>query len=208
MSKYDLDVKNIDVEGLARETLTDKDLFSELMKGIRSKDDTTRQNSFKTIQIIAENNPEFLYPEWDYFHKMLLSSNNYHKYIAIYVLASLTKVDVDNKFETLFEAYYGILAGEKAMTASHVALNSSVIAKNKPELQNRIIDQLLDIDNIHQGKQKELIKAYAIEALLKIYPEADDKERIDEFVKSQLESKSPKTRQAASCFLDRCGNIS
>ena len=204
MSKYDLAEKNIDVEGLAQNALTDGELFQELIKGVQSTDDTTRQNSFKTLQIIAENQPEFLYPQWDYFQEMLYSPNNYHKFIAIYILASLTSVDKDNKFEEIFDDYYGILAGDKAMTASHVALNSSVIVKNKPELESLIIDILMSIDDIHQGKQKELIKAYAIEALLKIHPEVEDPEKIEDFVRTQLGSKSPKTRNMAQCFLDRC----
>lgn len=199
-----LNEKNMDVEGLAREAVNDKDLFQELKEGVRSKDNTIRQNSFKAMQVIAEEDPDFLYGEWDYFQKMLQSPNNYHKYIAIHILASLTSVDNDNKFEKIFNEYYGILAGDKAMTASHVALNSSVISHNKPDLRSRIVDILMNIDEIHQGKQKELIKAYAIEALGKIYPEAEDKELIENYVKSQRDSKSPKTRNMAQCFLERC----
>ncbi len=199
-----LNEKNIDVEGLGQEAVNDKDIFQELKEGVLSKDNTIRQNSFKAMQVIAEENPEFLYSEWNYFHEMLLSPNNYHKYIAIYILASLTSVDKDNKFEAIFDDYYGILAGDKAMTASHVALNSSVIALNKPDLRSRIVDILMSIDEIHQGRQKELIKAYAIEALGKIYPEAEDKELIENYVKSQRDSKSPKTRTMAQCFLERC----
>jgi hypothetical protein len=199
-----LNEKNMDVEGLARDAVNDKDIFHELKEGVRSKDNTIRQNSFKAMQIIAEEDPDFLYGEWDYFQEMLHSPNNYHKYIAIYILASLTRVDKDNKFEKIFDDYYGILAGDKAMTASHVALNSSVIALNKPDLRSRIVNILMSIDEIHQGKQKELIKAYAIESLGKIYPEAEDKELIENYVKSQRDSKSPKTRNMAQCFLERC----
>ncbi|BDZ68345.1 hypothetical protein [Methanobacterium ferruginis] len=204
MSKYNLEGKNIDVEGLARDALNNEDLFQEMMNGVRSKDNNIRENCFKTLQLVAENNPEFLYHEWDYFQEMLYSPNNFHKFIAIYILASLTRVDKDNKFDEIFEDYYGILAGDKVMTASHVALNSSIISFNKPELRSRIIDILMNIDEIHHGKQKELVKAYAIEALRKIYPDADDKEKIEDFVRTQLNSKRPKTRNMAQCFLDRC----
>jgi hypothetical protein len=62
----------------------------------------------------------------------------------------------------------------------------------------------MNIDDIHHGKQKELIKAYAIEALGKIYPEAEDQQIIENFVKTQMNSKSPKTRNMAQCFLERC----
>jgi hypothetical protein len=90
------------------------------------------------------------------------------------------------------------------MNASHVAANSPTIFKNKPDLQSRIIDSLLNVDKLHQGRHNELVKAYAIEALRKIYPDAQDKERIVKFVQAQLESPSLKTRDMASCFLDRC----
>lgn len=204
MSKYDLNKKNVDVGVLANKAVNNKKLFQELLRGVQSKDNNTRFNSFQSLQIIAEDNPHFLYSEWDYFQEMLFSKNNFHKYIAIYILASLTSVDVNNRFEEIFDEYYGILGGDKAMTASHVALNSGVIIRNKPELESKIIDILMSIDDIHQGKQKELIKAYAIEALMKIYHEVDDPRKIEEFVRTQLESESSKTRSMAQCFLDRC----
>lgn len=204
MSNYDLDKKDINVKELSEKTLNDNVLLQELLKGVVSKDNTTRSNSFNVLQVISAEKPEILYPQWDYFHNMLMSKNNYHKYIAIYILADLTKVDTENKFENIFEDYYGILAGDKVMTASHVALNSSKIALNKPELQSKILDRLLDIDNIHQGRQKELVKSYVMDALGKMYPEVKDKERIAKFIEEQLDSSSPKTRDLAACFMDRC----
>jgi len=70
------------------------------------------------------------------------------------------------------------------MTASHVALNSSKIAQNRPELQEKIIDTLLRIDEIHQGKQTEMIKANVIESLMNMYPEIKNKERVKDFVRA------------------------
>jgi hypothetical protein len=204
MSKFDLDKKGINLEELTKNSLSNKALFEEIMAGVLSKDDVTRYNCFQILLRLSEEHPDFLYPQWDYFHKMLKSKNNFHQNIAINILANLSGVDVANKFENIFKDYYGILAGDRAMTASHVALNSSTIFINKSELRNRIIDQLLNIDEIHRGRQKELIKSYAIEALLKIYPYTEDKKRIDAFVESQLKSSSPKTRNIAACFLDRC----
>jgi hypothetical protein len=204
MSEHGLDKKSVNLEELAQNSLSNSDLFEEIMSGVLSKDDVTRYNCFQILLRLCEEHPDFLYPHWDYFFKMLKSKNNFHQNIAINILANLTRVDVENKFDNIFDDYYAVLAGERAMTASHVALNSSTVFINKPELRNRILDQLLNIDKIHRGKQKELIKSYAIESLLKIYPYTEDKERIDAFVKSQLESSSPKTRNMAACFLDRC----
>lgn len=204
MSKYDLDNKKADIEKLSTDATSDQNLYKALISGIKSKDNTIRSNSFRILQIISEDNPEFIYPEWDYFQQMLHSNNSYHIHIAIYILANLTKVDDEKKFEKIFDDYFGILGGNKVMNASHVALNTPTIIKYKPELEFQIIDQLLNIENVHQGQQKELVKAYVIEALLKIYPNAQNQDRIYKFVKAQLESSSPKTRDMAMCFLDRC----
>lgn len=204
MSKYNIEDKMMDVEGLARDSTSDCELFNELLSGVKSKDNTIRSNSFQALLAISSDDPEFLYPHWNYFHEMLLSPNNYHKYIASYILANLTSADREDKFLDIFHDYFNILASDKVMTASHIAINSPTIVKNKPELESRIVDTLLNIENIHQGKQKELLKAYVIEALRKIYPDAENKEKIKEFVESQLGSSSPKTRDLASCFLDRC----
>jgi len=89
------------------------------------------------------------------------------------------------------------------MTAGHLASISGKIAKAKPELQSKITGKLLNIDNTHKGKQKELIKAYAIEAFDDYYKEAENKNKIIEFVKKQLESSSPKTRKKAEEFLEK-----
>lgn len=48
------------------------------------------------------------------------------------------------------------------MTAGHLAATSGKIVKAKPKLQSKITNKLLNIDKIHRGKQKELIKGYAI----------------------------------------------
>ena len=52
----------------------------------------------------------------------------------------------------------------KVMTASR-SIEFTNIIKNKPELESKIIETFLNIDTIHKGKQKELVKAYIIEAL-------------------------------------------
>ena len=203
MDRYDLNVKDLDVEKLASDAVSNGKLLKILMNEIQSKNNTVRANAFNTLMILSEDNGELLYPHWDHFQEMLKSSNNYHKYIAVYLLASLTSVDIENRFKNVFDDYYKILEGEKLMTASHVVLNSSRIVSNKPELKSKIIEKLLNTDELHKGKQKELIKAYVIDAFENIDLEEEDMERIDNFVKLQLDSSSPKTRNAARRYLDR-----
>ena len=90
------------------------------------------------------------------------------------------------------------------MPASHVILNSGKIAENKPGLRSEIINKLLSTDKIFKGRQKDLIKVYAIETLRKIHADDEDKIRIENFIKSQLNSSSSRTRGAARCYIERC----
>ena len=203
----ELPEKESDVESKAHKALTDKEALTELLAGILSKKDEIRSPSFKALLCISEEHPELLYPHWDYFAALLESKNTFLKYQAIYLIASLTKADTANKFERLFDTYYGLLGDKSIIPASHAALNSGKIARAKPELQTRITDRLLRIDETHhEPDRKDLIKSYVIEALDEYFEVAEDKEMILEFVRKQLESGSPKTRKKAKEFLKKWGN--
>jgi hypothetical protein len=199
----DLGKKSVGVESLAKKALKDKEVLSELLQGILSKKDVIRSNSFRVLLLISEEHPEALFPKWDFFEDLLDGDNNYLKYIAIYLIANLTRVDTEDKFERIFDRYYSILDDERTMTAAHLAANSGKIAKAKPKLRSKITNSLLNIDRTHRGKQKELIKGYAIEAFDEYFAEIKDKEKILQFVNNQLESKSPRTRKKAREFLKK-----
>ncbi len=103
-----------------------------------------------------------LFPKWDYLADLLTSDNHFHRYIAINLIANLAKVDSENRFERDFDRYFDNIAGEKTMAAGQAALNAGKIAKAKPNLQAKITEMLLRIDQIHRGKQTELMKVGAI----------------------------------------------
>ncbi|UTB31940.1 MAG: hypothetical protein NKF70_10590 [Methanobacterium sp. ERen5] len=201
---YDLGEKGVDTKKLALESLNNTELFNELIKGIRSKDKIVRTNSFNALMMVADENGDILYPKWDYLHEMLISNNSNEQYVAIYLLANLTAYDTENKFEAIFDDYFSLICGEKTMPASHVILNSGKLIENKPELRPNIIFNLLNTDETFKGRQKDLLKVYVIETLRKIPSDPSDKTVIEEFIKSQLNSSSSRTRSAAKCYVDRC----
>ncbi|MFB0544745.1 MAG: hypothetical protein ACETVN_03440 [Asgard group archaeon] len=196
--------KKVDVENLAKKAIKDKNLLSELLQGILSKKDEKREPSFKALLQISEEHPELIYSEWDYFAELLTSDNSFHKYMAIYLIASLTRVDKENKFEKIFDKYYDLLDDKSVIPPSHTAKNSGKIAKAKPNLQTKITNKLLSIDETHhKPERKDLIKGYAIEAFNEYFEEAENKKEILEFVKKQLKSKSPTTIKKAKEFLKK-----
>ena len=146
---------------------------------------------------VSEEQPKVLYPKWDYLADLLDSDNHYQRYISINILANLAVVDTKNKFEKIFDKYFSNIEGDRTMVAGQAALNSGKIAKVKPNLQTKITNRLLNTDKTHRGKQIDLIKAYVIEAFNEYFEESSDKKKILGFVKAQLESKSPKTKEVS-----------
>jgi hypothetical protein len=177
--------------------------LSRALDGIMSKKDEIRFDSFRILKRISEEQPNALYPKWDYLADLLDSDNHSQRYISINLLANLAKVDAQNRFEKIFDKYFANIEGERTMVAGQATLNSGKIAKAKPKLQTKITNSLLNIDKAHKGKQIELIKAYAIEAFNEYFEESSDKNKILDFVKAQLESNSPKTRKVAKEFLKK-----
>jgi len=199
----DLDKKDVNVESVAKEALEDKEVLSELFEGILSKKDTIRYNSFKVLLLISEKHPEVLYPKWDFFADLIESDNTYRKFIAVRIIANLTRVDAKDKFNKIFDKYYSLF-NDSVIVAGHLAASSGKIAKAKPELQTKITNKLLNIDKTNQ-KHKDLVKASAIEAFDEYFEEAKNKKEILGFIKDQLNCKSPKTRKEAKKFLKKWG---
>jgi len=196
--------KNIDIKAVAKKALKDDKLLAELLGNLRSKNETIRYNSHKVLFFITEEQPQSLYSHWDYLVEFLDSDNTYHKLSAVHLLANLTRIDNKNKFEKIFERFYGLLDDKSFITAAYVCSASGIIAKAKPKLQTKITNRLLSIDKTgHQQERKDLVKAAVIEAFEQYYKQAKNKKRIVDFVRKQLNCQSPKTRKAAKEFLNQ-----
>lgn len=104
----------------------------------------------------------------------------------------------------IFDKYYNLL-NDSVIVAGHITADSGKIAKAQPQLQAKITNRLLNLDETKQ-KHKDLIKAGAIESFSEYFEESQDKKRIMDFVKQQLHCESPKTRKIAKEFLRRWGN--
>jgi len=116
----DLQNKNIDPKTHAEKIIKKPELIKQYLDGLLSKNETYRYNCFKIIYIISEKNPDVLYPYWDFFEDHLRSKNNYHKMSAVLIIANLTSVDKEKKFEKLFDEFYGYLKSEKTITSMYI----------------------------------------------------------------------------------------
>ncbi len=83
--------KGVNPETLAQIALKDEKVLQEALDGVLSKKEVVRQNSFQALNFISEKHPEKLYGKWDFFVNLICRGNAFHKYMAIYIIANLTK---------------------------------------------------------------------------------------------------------------------
>jgi hypothetical protein len=204
----DLNTKDIDIEKLARQALEDPQLRSELLRGLSDKQERVGYNCSRALLLLGEEHPELLYPRWDLFVDLLGSENTYFKLRGVNLIATCVAADTEHRFDDLFDEYYALLDGSGVIAASYVAQNSGKIARVKPDLQDRITDRLLAIDETHHpAERKDLIKGHALDAFAEYFETSERQAEILDFAKSQLDSKSPKTRKIAKEFLKTWGEV-
>ncbi len=194
-------------KSIANEVLAGKKNLTDVMNQVNIENSEVVYNSnANAIRLLSESKPEMVYPKWDFFVEMLRSDNNYFKMNALYTIANLTKVDVENKFQKIFEEYYNLLDCDSLMIANHLAGVSGTIANAKPLLREKITEHLMKIDKTHFDQQRrDLIKGYAIQAFDEYFEVADSKKLIVEFVKLLTKSKSQTTAKKAKSFLKKRG---
>jgi len=194
-------------ENIVKRVLKDDQLLFEVYKGVTSKDDSVRYPNAIALEILSNEHPEMIYPEWDFFIDLLNRRKAYSKSIAIKTIANLTRVDTEDRFDNLFNDYYNELNDKSVIVSRQLAINSGKIAKAKPKLQTKITNKLLSIDKTHHNlNRKDLIKGDIIGAFSEYYEEIESKMEIIEFVKKQLKSTSPSTVKKAKEFLKKWEN--
>lgn len=196
--------KDPDLGEAVQLALADDGFRAEMLDGLTSRDDVYRYNCFKVLLQVSEGQPSVLYPEWDRFVGMLDSDNSYHRSIALRLIANLTSVDEENRFEGIFDRYFDLLDDEKVITARYLAQHAGRIARAKPHLQAAITERLLAVDSTHhEPGRRDLLKADVIASLGEFFDASGEQERILAFVEAQLACSSPKTRKAAKRFLSK-----
>jgi len=87
------------------------------------------------------------------------------------MIASLTRVDEDKKFDAFLDKYYSFVNDEYMVTVANVVGHSGKIALAKPYLVDKITDELLKVDGIsltpHLTEEcKRVIAEKAIESFV------------------------------------------
>ena len=200
----DLSKKSVSVESIAKKIVKNKELLDDLLECVSSDKAVIKYKSLKVINFLSEKQPQMLYPKWDFVVKLLDNDNTFLRTIGVSIIANLANVDTENKFEKIFNKFYSLLEDESMINAANIAGRSGMIAKAKPQLQDRITNELLGIDKTHHGSEcKNIIKGKIILSFEEYFDKYEEKDKIIKFVRNELNNTRSATSKKAEKFLKK-----
>ncbi|MFA5364186.1 MAG: hypothetical protein WC325_03285 [Candidatus Bathyarchaeia archaeon] len=200
--------KTLSKEGLLNKVKKDFSLIPFLLDGVGSSKASVRYGCAKVLMDLSEQNPEKLYSHFDFFTKLLDSKYRIITWNALAIIANLTRVDTNKKFDLIFDKYYGFLNNPYMVTVANVVGHSATIAQAKPYLIPRIVNHLLSVENIsitpHLTEEcKRVIAQKTITSINTFFDQVEQKEKVICFVKNHVNSPRESLNTVAENFLDR-----
>jgi hypothetical protein len=202
--------KTITKKELLEMVESDFTLLPVLVKGVSSPKATVRYGCASTLVDLSEKHPEKLYPHIDFFISLLDNKRRILVWNAFAAIANLCTVDVDKKFDVIFNKYYAFLNDEFMVTVANVVGNSAKIARAKPCLIPRITAKLLRVEKISTSPHlteecKRVIAEKAIKSFNQFFDmmNAEEKAAVLPFVKKHADSSRASLAKQAELFLKR-----
>jgi len=185
-------------------------LLPEVLQGVSSSKAAIRYGCAKVLMDLSEKYPEELYPYMQTFTELLDSRYRILTWNTMAIIANLTKVDKDQKFDAIFDKYYSFLNDEYMVTVANVVGNSARIALAKPYLLQRITTRLLKVNDISltphlTAECKRVIIEHTIKSLNVFFEKIETKAQVLSFVKGQLNSPRASLREEAQSFIKKWG---
>jgi hypothetical protein len=206
-------VKGADISALADQLIADDKQIPKLVEALPVEKSSKKYAYEKALRFVSERRPELVYSYFDIFCRMLDHENNFLKWGAIIIVANLTVVDVEKKFEAIFKKYYAPINGPTMVTAANIIGSSVLIARAKPALIDDIVFELLRVEKARfllkgdpSPECRNVAIGHAIDSLDLLYNRIGNKAKIDGFVKRQLDNTRKQVVRKAEQFLRRHAN--
>jgi len=200
--------KSMTKEELLQKVKQDFDLLPIILRGVSSSKAAIRYGCAKVLMNLSEEYPEKLYPYMASFIDFLDSKYRILTWNAMAIIANLTKVDAEKKFDAIFKKYFSFINDEYMVTVANVVGHSGKIALAKPYLSDKITDELLKVEKIsttpHLTEEcKRVIAQAAIKSFNMFFDQIKQKDKVISFVESHLNSSRIALRKEAEKFIKR-----
>ncbi len=168
-----------------------------------SKDPKIKYGCAKNLLAVAKENPAEIYPNLDFFVKLLDSENKILKWTAIDVIGALARVDNAKAIDKLMDKLFELLSAGNMITAHHAITALTDIALAKPEYKAKITNELLKVEhyNYDTDECRNIAIGKVILAISTYFNNLEDKEAAIEFARQQIKNTRNATKKKAEQFL-------
>ncbi len=206
--------------GLADKSTTKKELYLKiernfdllpiLIEGVDSPKAAIRYGCGSILMDLSEKHPDQLYPYMGVFINLLDGKYRILTWNALAVIANLTRVDAEKRFDVIFDKYYSFLSDEYLVTVANVVENSAKIAVAKPYLIAEITARLLKVEGIsttpHLTEEcKRVIAEKTIRTFSAFFNQLEPRRRKEvlAFAEKHLDSPRKTLRKEAADFAEK-----
>jgi hypothetical protein len=191
-------------ERVAELAVKNKSVLKQVLEGASSENKRIKNAAAKCLREISRINPKKLYPEFNFFVKLIDGDDTILKWNAIEVISNLTKVDTNSKFNgKILSKYFTLLSDESMVTAANTVTALGNVALNKRRLRKKITDELVKVDTLpHSAECRNILAGHAFLAFEKYVDEVRDKKEIKLFAQKHLKNKRNATRRKAKILIN------
>ena len=188
---------------LARKAIKNRRLFPAIMEGLKADRARIKYGCAKALRIVSEQRPDLLYPQFDFFVRLLDHENKIFQWDAAFVLSHLARADDEDKFAAMLDKYFAPIPGPVMITAANVIQGGARIAQAKPHLADRVAAEVVKVGmaRYRTAECRNVAIGHAILTLGGILPLLRQPAPAVKFVRRQTRNPRPATRKKAEQFL-------
>jgi hypothetical protein len=190
---------------LARKTMENPRLLSGIIEGLNAEAARVKFGCAKALRILSEQRPDLLYPQFDFFVRLLGHKNKIFQWDGAFVLSQLARLDAEDKFAAVFDKYFAPIPGPVMITAANAIRGGARIARARPEMADRIATEVLKVAKARYqtAECRNVAIGHVVLALGEFLDLIRDPAPATRFVRRQLHNSRPATRKKAERFLKR-----
>ena len=173
-----------------------------LCDGLASPEARTKYGSAKQLRRLSEQDPDLLYPRFDFFAQLMSGEARILRWDSSRILAHLARVDSEGRIDKLLDRFLAPIAGHEMIGAANAIQGAADIALAKPHLADRIAREIVRVRHAHYATPecRNVAAGHAIQTLDRFFEHIQKKTPVLAFVESQLNNPRPATRKKAEKF--------
>ena len=209
MNKQDLFTRLIekdrDLLQIAKMAINTPEIVNYLISGIKEENVHIKYGCGNTLIIISGKTPELVYAHFDIFKDYLNSENKFIKWSAILTIANVTRTDIYNKFDSIFDFYFSDIRGPVMITAANIIKGAATIAQAKPYLIKKITNELFTVKDARYQTDEclNIVIGHTISSFDRFFTLIENKREVLDFVRLYLNNSRKPTRNKAEKFIKK-----